>query len=316
VISQPRSGSTLLQKVLGSHSAIHTLSEPWIALQPLFGLRETGIAADYSATLARIGVQDFLGSLPEGEDAYWEAVRLMLGHLYRRALEESGKRFFLDKTPRYTMILPELRRVFPEAHFIFLLRNPLAVLASVIDTWAPDDCIHCIRPFRHDLARAPGLIAAALRQPDKNTSVIRYEDLAAHPAPAISRICKSLRIPFEPAMLDYGRSEAGQADFRFGDTVTVHRKSRPVASRIARWKKTLDSPIRRAWARGCLNSLGDETVSALGYDFDELIAAFPPQPGFEGAWDQVIAPAARQNASAEAPGSSSPDWRQPHPVPP
>ena len=50
----------MLQKVLGSHSAIHTLSEPWLALHPLFGLRESGIAADYSARLARIGVQDFL----------------------------------------------------------------------------------------------------------------------------------------------------------------------------------------------------------------------------------------------------------------
>jgi hypothetical protein len=302
VISQPRSGSTLLQKVLGSHSAIHTLSEPWVALQPLFGLRETGIAADYSARLARIGVQDFLDHLPEGEEAYWEAVRLMLGHLYRRALEESGKRFFLDKTPRYTMILPELRRVFPEAHFVFLLRNPIAVLASVIDTWAPDDCVQCLRPFRHDLARAPGLIAEAIRQPDKNSTVVRYEDLAAQPTLAVSRLCKRLRIPFEPAMLEYGRSDAGQAGFRFGDTGTVYRKSRPVESRIARWKKTLDSPIRRAWARGYLNSLGAETVSRLGYDFDELAAAFPPESGFEGAWDRIIAPAGHQNATAEERG--------------
>ena len=176
----------MLQKVLGSHSAIHTLSEPWLALHPLFGLRENGMAADYSARLARIGVQDFLSHLPEGKEAYWEAVRLMLGHLYRRALEPSGKRFFLDKTPRYYMILPELRHVFPEAHFVFLLRNPIAVLASVIDTWAPDDCVHCLRPFRHDLAQAPGQIVHAMRQPDGKSSVIRYEDLVAQPAPAVA----------------------------------------------------------------------------------------------------------------------------------
>jgi Sulfotransferase family len=288
LISQPRAGSTLLQKVLGSHSAIHTLSEPWLALHPLYGLRASGIAADYSAKLARTGVQDFLDHLPEGEAAYWEAVRLMLGHLYRRALEESGKRFFLDKTPRYHMILPELRRVFPQAHFVFLLRNPLAVLASVIDTWAPDDCVHCLRPFRHDLALAPGHMAEAIRRRDGHSVVICYEDLAAEPAPAVALLCKHLRIPFEPAMLEYGRSEAGQAPFRFGDTGTVYRKSRPVASRIARWKKTLDSPIRRAWAHGYVQSLGGATVTALGYDFDELSAAFPSVAGLEGAWDEVV----------------------------
>jgi hypothetical protein len=287
-----------LQKILGSHSAIHTLSEPWLALQPLFGLREKGLAADYSARLARIGVQDFLSHLPEGEEAYWHAVRLMLGHLYRRALEESGKRFFLDKTPRYHMILPELRRVFPQAHFVFLLRNPIAVLASVIDTWAPDDCVHCIRPFRPDLALAPGRIAQAIRRQEPNSTVIRYEDLAAQPAQAIANLCAQLRIPFEPAMLEYGRSEAGQALFRFGDTGTVYRKSRPVASRIARWKKTLNSPLRRAWAHGYLQTLGADTVTELGYDFDELACAFPLQPGHEGAWEEIIRAAAPQNVNA------------------
>lgn len=298
VISQPRSGSTLLQKVLGSHSAIHTLSEPWLALQPLFGLRENGLAADYSARLARIGVQDFLSHLPEGEEAYWEAVRLMLGHLYRRALEESGKQFFLDKTPRYHMILPELRHVFPEAHFIFLVRNPIAVLASVIDTWAPDDCVHCLRPFRHDLTVAPARIAQAIRQSHRNSTVIHYEDLAAQPAQSVARLCKHLRIPFEPGMLEYGRSEAGQAPFRFGDTGTVYRKTRPVTSRIARWKKTLNSPLRKAWANGCLQSLGAATVNELGYDFDELAGAFPSQPGLEGAWEEIIRAAGPQNANA------------------
>lgn len=34
LISQPRAGSTMLQKVLGSHPEIHTVSEPWVALPP------------------------------------------------------------------------------------------------------------------------------------------------------------------------------------------------------------------------------------------------------------------------------------------
>jgi hypothetical protein len=298
VISQPRAGSTLLQKILGSHSAIHTLSEPWLALHPLFGLRENGIATDYSARLARIGVQDFLAQLPEGEEAYWESVRLMLGHLYRRALEESGKHFFLDKTPRYHMILPELRRVFPQAQFVFLLRNPIAVLASVIDTWAPDDCTHCLRQFRHDLSLAPGHIAAAMRRGDARSTIVRYEDLAAHPAATVARLCGQLGIPFEAEMLDYGSSQVGQAAFRFGDTTTIHRHSRPIGSRVSRWKRTLDSPLRRAWAHGYLHALGAATVHELGYDFDQLARAFPPQVGLERAWEEIAKAAAPQTASA------------------
>jgi len=59
----------------------------------------------------------------------------MGGTLYNRALEVAGKRFFLDKTPRYYFIIPELKNVFPEAKFIILLRNPLAVLSSILNTW-------------------------------------------------------------------------------------------------------------------------------------------------------------------------------------
>jgi len=290
LVSQPRAGSTLLQKILGSHPAIHTLSEPWVALHPLFGLRESGIATDYGARLALVGVKDFLDRLPEGEEAYWEAARLMLGHLYGRALAESGKAYFLDKTPRYYLILPELRRVFPGARFVFLLRNPVAVLASVIEAWAPDDCPGDLRHFRHDLAAAPARIVEAMRATPRPCA-IRYEDLVADPVSAVSGLCRYLDVPFEPAMIEYGASAAGQALYRYGDTDTVYRETRPVASRIERWKETLRSPIRKAWAHGCIQTLGAATIAALGYDFDQMARAFPPQPGWEHAWAEIIKPA-------------------------
>jgi hypothetical protein len=285
LISQPRAGSTLLQKILGSHSDIHTVSEPWVALHPLFGMRERGVATDYGARQALIGLKDFLSQIPGGEREYWEAVRLMLARLYRSALAPSGKSRFLDKTPRYYHILPELRLVFPRAKFIFLLRNPLAVLASAIEAWAPDDCPECLRPFRHDLAAAPALIATALNQA---CAIVRYEDLAANAAPVVARLCERIGVSFEPEMIAYGGSNAGRAIYRYGDTGTVYRESRPIPGRIDRWKRTLRSPVRKAWAHGCLASIGRETITALGYDFDEMARLFPARPGFEGAWTEII----------------------------
>ena len=51
--------------------------------------------------------------------------------------------YFLDKTPPYAHFLPELLRIFPEAKFVALWRNPLAVVASIVETfcggrWEPD----------------------------------------------------------------------------------------------------------------------------------------------------------------------------------
>jgi len=52
LISQPRSGSTLLQKILNTHSQIISASEPWIMLNPVYALRSSGIKAEYNSKIA------------------------------------------------------------------------------------------------------------------------------------------------------------------------------------------------------------------------------------------------------------------------
>ena len=130
LISLPRSGSTLLQKVLNSHSDIQTKSEPWIMLHPIYALRQGGYSAEYNEQLAFKALGIFLRDLPNREETYIEGLRLMFSHIYSMALNELNSKYFLDKTPRYYEIIPELYSIFPEAKFVVLLRNPVAVLNS------------------------------------------------------------------------------------------------------------------------------------------------------------------------------------------
>ena len=60
-----------------------------------------------------------------------------------RCPRQSDKRYFLDQTPQYHLIIPELLRVFPAASYVILFRNPLAVLVSMIAAWVPDDFSGC-----------------------------------------------------------------------------------------------------------------------------------------------------------------------------
>ena len=75
ILSQPRSGSTMLQRMLAAHPDIHTTQEPWIALYPLFGLKEPYPDGRFNAKGERILRDAFLKELPGRREAYLTALR-------------------------------------------------------------------------------------------------------------------------------------------------------------------------------------------------------------------------------------------------
>lgn len=267
IISQPRSGSTVVQRILGGHKDIHTGSEPWLMLHPLYGLRREGHEAEYNVAWAEEALHTFLQMLPGKRAEYLQAVRIMSGYLYGRALEGTGKRYFLDKTPRYYLIIPDLHAVFPEAHFIILLRNPLAVLASILKTWVGEDWFSLYN-YRLDLFRAPDLLIEGMRSVGERVTVVRYEQLIENPEIEMRRICERLGIGFFPEMVEYGRN--GIEHWHFGDQGNVYRHARPISDFQSSWVATLKDPQIWRLAHDYLQLLGPETVEAMGYSAEAL----------------------------------------------
>ena len=108
IISQPRSGSTLLQRVLAGGPEVQTSAETWLMLHPLYWNKgEEKIAAEYSSSWAREAVEEFLDNYTDGRDVYDDAIRAWAEVIYTNALQQNGKRYFLDKTPRYFFIIGE-----------------------------------------------------------------------------------------------------------------------------------------------------------------------------------------------------------------
>src|SRR5438270_5037071 len=93
----PRSGSTLLQRVLAAHPEIATASEPWILLPQLYAFRGHGVRAEYAHGTMAAALRDFRDHLPQGQDDYRRELRRFVLNLYTLA-SESGARYFLDKT--------------------------------------------------------------------------------------------------------------------------------------------------------------------------------------------------------------------------
>ncbi len=270
VISAPRSGSTLLQHIIGSHSEVHTLPEPWLLLPLLYGLRRHGSSSEYNAHYAAVAIEDFLKRIEGGEQRYFEGVRAMANHLYGHALLGSGKRFFLDKTPRYYFAIGEIRRVFPRAKIVLLVRNPLSIFASIVATNFRGNAWRFLEPGRvEDVLHAPVCLARAIADEGTQAAVVRYERLVQDPAAVVHAMCDDIGLRFEPEMIDYG----GKTRFRdttFVDEKSIYKHARPVGDYADSWKDTLAHPQLNHLAQGYLKALGPTTVHALGYDYDSL----------------------------------------------
>jgi hypothetical protein len=267
LISQPRVGSTMLQRILGNHPDIHTVSEPWLMLPPLYFLSNDDHGIEYDLDMARKAVLDFFNTFPDGENQYFNGLRRLYGGFYSMALERSGKRYFLDKTPRYYFIIPELYRTFPQAHFIILFRNPLAVLCSITNTWVRQHW-HALRRYKHDLINAPNLILRGMEALGRQALVVSYERLLHDPKAEVEKVCEWLAIEFVPAMIEYGQADLPR--WPLGDQEKVYRHSRPSADSVDKWTIALDDPQIWRLTNEYLDVLGKNILDQMGYSYEEL----------------------------------------------
>lgn len=269
IISQPRAGSTLLQRLLAGHPDIFTTGEPWIMLHPLYALKRQGMSTEYQAELARQGLDDFLMHVPEGEELYIQALRKMGSVLYNRITQVSGKSLFLDKTPRYYLIISELYRVFPNARFLFLLRNPIAVLSSVLATWFGNNPEALVKSKNYiDILDGPKYLVRGIQQLKEDAIIIHYEKLVEHPKEVMRHACNRIGIPFLESILDYGRFPAPKG--RFGDAIGIHKHVKPVRNYARKWIENLAAPNLVEYSLEYLSRLGPQILSQMGYPYDEI----------------------------------------------
>jgi hypothetical protein len=268
LISQPRTGSTLLQRILGSHPDIHTQSEPWVLLHFLFPFRFEEIATPYNSWLYSLGLTDFINSLPGGKSQYKEAMANTFLGFYNAILSQKNKNLFLDKTPRYFHIISELLEFFPEARFVFLWRNPAAVIHSIAKTFTKQDWQR-LSDFRHDLLFAPQKMLDGIEAAGSKAYSLQYEILLNNPEKELAGICRFLSIPFAPSMLQYG--ETPQTKWRFGDQQTVYQFSKPEKALTNSWIDGLKEPQTWRVINDYVQLLGEKLITAMGYDFDSML---------------------------------------------
>jgi len=239
LIGAPRSGTTMLARMLSSHSAIHGRPEPHL-ITPIAHLGYYGRVdkAPYDPFIVEQAAKALVADLPGGEADYLEALRAYADHLYECMLAPSGKRFLLDKTPANALVLPFLGKLYPAARYVVITRHPAAIFASFAESFFDDDydVAHRHNPI---LERYVPAIAAFLRARPVPLVHLRYERLVSEPEAEMKRIFEFLGLPFEPGTLEYGREGGGATGAGLGDPITVGRHTRPMTASVEKWAETL-----------------------------------------------------------------------------
>lgn len=264
LLSISRTGSTLIQRIIAAHEGIATASEPWLLLPHAYTLRRQGIDAEYVHPLLVEAIEDFGGRLPRGEDDYLEEMRAFALRLYEKAAGAEDA-YFLDKTPPYSLVAEEIMRLFPEAKFVFLWRNPLSVLASMVRTWGP---WHPTFMSADLFTGLPRLIAAF----DANRGrahAARFEDLVGGEEEHWRALMGYLELEFDPRSLS--RFAEVELNGRMGDPTGRKQYSALSSEPEGKWRQTLANPLRREWARRYLRFLGAERLALMGYDQERML---------------------------------------------
>jgi hypothetical protein len=109
-----RSGTTLLHKLISTHPTVVPLYEPvglWLYADPGRGHDE------FDETDAT------------------DKVKLYIRNEFLKYQLQHGDRIIVEKTPHNILRIPYVRAIFPEAHFLYIVRDPLSFVSSVELKW-------------------------------------------------------------------------------------------------------------------------------------------------------------------------------------
>jgi hypothetical protein len=273
LIGAPRSGTTLLARMLGAQSEIYGRAEPHL-ITPIAHLGYFGKVqkAPYDQNNVEQAIREIVAEIPRHETGYLDALRAYTDSIYAQLMEvaPAGKRLFLDKTPAYALVLPFLTKLYPQAKYVVLTRHPLAVLSSYVESFFGGD-------YRVALDHNPILqryvpeLARMVRDRPVPHVWVRYEDLVKGPEAQFRRVCDHLGVRFEERAIDYG--ESGEAFEGLGDPTGVARHTRPVTSSVSKWAAEIaSSPDTLAVVSQVLDELDPADLATLGYPRDRIVA--------------------------------------------
>ena len=244
-----RSGTTLLQSMLHAHSQIHFSPETHFFKRYIIPFLLSCKRPGWN----QLENDEYLKRLEPALRQMVIAAPLQILQDYREVFIKivkgsSNAALLGDKDTEYVRYIPHVKKVFPKARWLHIIRDPRDVIASRLKTdWGSK------RGLAFHVAEYQYYIAKVQRDlqhcfPNMYHE-LRYEDLLARPENELQKVMDFLQLPFEPQMLAFYK---GNKDL--------------VAESEKNWKQKVSQPLDANNSGKWQESLSPEQAALIEED--------------------------------------------------
>ena len=270
VVGMPRSGTKLLRDLLNQHPRVgipHAetdLLPRWADRWPSYG--DLSEPAAFRAFFAAYAGSAFFTYMAEERGVHvhpadWHAacegptLAAVFEALVRQTATVPADGVWGDKSPGYIARIPLIRRIWPEARVLHIVRDCRDYVLSIQRAWGKD-------PLRAAQRWADDVGAALDAEASAGGSVLRlhYEDLLADPERTMRAALAHAGLEWDPACLTLDRPSEN-----LGATAGA---TRIVSTNTQKWRSELDPGLQ---AR--IESLAGRTLERAGYPVENPGAA-------------------------------------------
>lgn len=249
IVGCPRSGTTLLRTIIASHSRLIIAPEShflnyWVKEYGQLDLNKPedlqSFWADFSKSQRfgyfQLNADDLLQKLKAQDEISFRAIFQLLLSEYAAARQKPR---WGEKTPAHYDFLETLLDWFPQARVLWLVRDPRAVVASLLQVEWSSNYTYANAYYWLSSAR----LYREKWQQESRVMLLKYEDLVADPAAGTDKICAFLGEAVEPEMLTR-RSEKDVPNLHAGGWAKRHLQQvmQPIGQgAVEKWRSQLSS---------------------------------------------------------------------------